>query len=97
MHGDYEAIDGGWSGTAIEDLTGGVTTMVAGNGVLRKDRLWREFVKSGEVDGEFVFALSARSGWSAQNGITLGHAYSVIQATEVQDEDGKKHRLVRVK
>lgn len=83
----------------MEDLTGGVTTVLAGNAVLRKDRLWRELVKSGEEDGEFVFALSARgSCWpAAQNGIALSHAYSVIKAVEVQDEEGHKHRLVRVR
>ncbi|KAK0386369.1 hypothetical protein NLU13_6206 [Sarocladium strictum] len=99
VHGDYEAIDGGWSGIAVEDLTGGVTTVLAGNAVLRKDRLWHELVKSGEVDGEFVFALSARScGWtSAHNGIALSHAYSVLKAIEVQDEEGNRHRLVRVR
>lgn len=66
---------------------------------MRKDRLWHELVKSGEVDGEFVFALSARScGWtSAHNGIALSHAYSVLKAIEVQDEEGNRHRLVRVR
>jgi hypothetical protein len=97
VHGDYEALDGGWSGIAVEDLTGGVTTVVAGNSVLRKDRLWRELVKSGEEDGEFVFALSAKSGWRSTNGIQLNHAYSVLKAVEVQDDDGKRHRLVRVR
>lgn len=74
--------------------------MVLGNRVLRKDRLWRELTKSGEENGEFVFALSAIGGHcmkDAQNGITLSHAYSVIKATEVQDEEGTRYRLVKVR
>ena len=96
IHGDYEAISGGWSGEAVEDMTGGVTTTVAANRVLKKDRLWKELVNS---DNEFVFALSAiGTGWDWQKGgLALGHAYSVMKATEEVDEDGKKVRLVLIR
>ena len=61
VHGDYEAISGGWSGEAVEDMTGGVNTTLAANRVLSKDKLWKELKNS---DGEFVFALSAMgTGW----------------------------------
>ena len=53
------AIEGGWAGSAVEDLTGGVTTMLLGNCVLRKDKLWREMLGLDETHSEFVFALSA--------------------------------------
>ncbi|KAI5458137.1 hypothetical protein BGZ63DRAFT_407440 [Mariannaea sp. PMI_226] len=99
VHGDYEAIDGGWAGNAVEDLTGGVTTVVAGNRVLRKERLWREMVTSDGEDSEFVFGLSASMhGWdSKKNGLVLRHAYSILQATEVEDEEGNKFRLVKIR
>jgi hypothetical protein len=95
-HGDYESISGGWSGEAVEDLTGGVTTTVATNRVLSKDKLWKELANS---DGEFVFALSAMgTGWDSQKGgLALGHAYSILQSREEVDEDGKKVRLVQVR
>ncbi|KAK4644612.1 hypothetical protein QC761_306400 [Podospora bellae-mahoneyi] len=96
VHGDYEAISGGWSGEAVEDMTGGVTTTVAANRVLRKDKLWKELVNA---DGEFVFALSAiGTGWdSYKGGLALGHAYSILKATEEVGEDGKKVRLVKIR
>ncbi|KAK4194521.1 putative calpain [Triangularia verruculosa] len=96
IHGDYEAISGGWSGEAVEDMTGGVTTTVAANRVLKKDKLWKELVNA---DGEFVFALSAiGTGWdSYKGGLALGHAYSILKATEEVDEDGKKVRLVKIR
>lgn len=98
VHGDYRALDGGWAGTAFEDLTGGVTTVVAGNRVLRKERLWREMVGSGGEDGEFVFGLSAAGpGTDSRNGLVLRHAYSILKATEVENEEGIKFRLVKIR
>lgn len=99
VHGDYQSINGGSVGAGLEDLTGGVTTIVAGNKVLRKDRLWRELVSSGGEDGEFVFGLSASNhgGDQRKNGLALGHAYSILQAREVENEDGKKFRLVKIR
>jgi hypothetical protein len=34
---------------------------------------------------------------SRKNGIVLSHAYSILKATEVEDEDGKKYRLVKIR
>ncbi|KAI1074465.1 calpain family cysteine protease [Whalleya microplaca] len=96
VHGDYDATDSGWPGEAVEDMTGGVTSTVAANRVLNKDRLWKELVNT---DGEFVFALAAMEtglDWK-KNGIALGHAYSILQSREEVDEDGTKIRLVQVR
>jgi hypothetical protein len=96
-HGDYEAIDGGYVGEGVEDMTGGVTTTIATNRVLRKDRLWKELTSS---DGQFVFGLSAiRVGRAeADSGVALGHAYTILQAVEVDTEDGRGSvRLVKIR
>ncbi|KAF4336333.1 hypothetical protein FBEOM_9786 [Fusarium beomiforme] len=98
VHGDYHALDGGWAGTAVEDMTGGVNTVVAGNRVLRKERLWREMLGSDGEDGEFVFGLSAGGpGEDHNNGIVLRHAYSILKVAEVEDDDGNKVRLVKIR
>ena len=97
IHGDYEAISGGFPGEAVEDMTGGVSTTVASNRVLRKDKFWKELVNA---DGDFVFSLSAvGTAWDVETkgGLAMGHAYSVLKATEEVDEDGKKVRLVRIR
>lgn len=72
---------------------------MAGNRVLRKERLWRELVCSGGEDGEFVFGLSAsdHGGDTRKNGLALSHAYSILQAMEVEDEEGKKFRLIKIR
>lgn len=91
-------MEGGWAGTAVEDLTGGVATVVAGNSVLRKERLWREMLGSDGEDGEFVFGLSASGpGDEHKNGITLQHAYSVLKVADVENDEGVKLRLVKIR
>jgi len=96
VHGDYSAISGGFSGEGIEDMTGGVSTTVISNRVLSKDKLWKELACS---DGDLVFACGAdRKGWADEKaGLALGHAYSILKATEEVDEDGNKVRLVQIR
>ncbi|OJJ96405.1 hypothetical protein ASPACDRAFT_1780, partial [Aspergillus aculeatus ATCC 16872] len=96
VHGDYEALSGGWSGEAVEDMTGGVTTTIATNKVLNKNTLWKELVNA---ERNFVFAASALGTgreWT-RGGLALGHAYSILRATEEEDENGKKVQLVLVR
>lgn len=93
-HGDYDAISGGWSGEAVEDMTGGVTTTIATKRVLRKQTLWKEL--SHDV-GDFVFALSAIGRAWSTSGVVLGHAYSILDATEIPDEEGNLIRLVKIR
>lgn len=93
LHGDYEAIYGGWSGEGVEDMTGGVTTTINAKRALNKDKLWKELAND---LGDFVFAASA-TGAGSQNGLFRGHAYSILKATEEVDEDGNKVRLVQIR
>jgi hypothetical protein len=99
IHGDYEAIEGGWSGDAVEDLTGGITTTLMSGRVLRKEKLWRELLGAGSEVGEFVFGLAASrdSEASSKNGLALNHAYAVVRAVELEDENGKKVKLLKIR
>jgi hypothetical protein len=98
VHGDYDAIAGGWSGEGVEDMTGGVTTKLVTNRILSKRRLWNELL---EVNKQFLFSASSPGTYGddsiARKGLTLQHAYSLLKAVEEEDEDGKKHRLVLIR
>jgi hypothetical protein len=98
VHGDYDAIQGGISGEAVEDLTGGVTTKIMTTRVLSKEVLWKELL---QVNKEFVFSASSPGSYggdsSARRGLALSHAYSVLKAVDAEDEDGKNHRLVLIR
>ncbi|KAF3043351.1 hypothetical protein E8E11_007806 [Didymella keratinophila] len=99
VHGDYDAISGGISGEAVEDLTGGVTSKTLTDRILNKERLWKELT---EVNKDFLFSASSPGAYGddsdARRGLALSHAYSVIKAVEEESEDGKtKHRLVLIR
>lgn len=73
--------------------------MMLGNCVLRKQKLWQEMIGVDEVNSEFVFALSATSDSGAQrkNGIVMRHAYSILKATEIEDDSGRKLKLLKIR
>ncbi|KAI1500300.1 hypothetical protein F5X99DRAFT_240931 [Biscogniauxia marginata] len=93
-HGDYAAIEGGFTGEGIEDLTGGVTTELYTTDILDKEYFWKEELM--KVNDEFLFGCSTgmwgASYWGERKGIVELHAYSVMRAVEM---DGQ--RLVLLK
>ncbi|KGO41167.1 Alpha/beta hydrolase fold-3 [Penicillium expansum] len=100
-HGDYSAIEGGFVGEALEDLTGGVTSEVLSSNILNKDRFWTEEIM--KVNKEFLFGCGTGlfSNWLEpsyhgpprdRKGIAEGHSYSIMDAREI---DG--HRLLRLR
>ncbi|KAI3322591.1 hypothetical protein HD806DRAFT_500471 [Xylariaceae sp. AK1471] len=92
-HGDYQAIEGGFTGEGIEDLTGGVTTELYTTDILDKEYFWTEELM--KVNDEFLFGCSTGMwgiGWGDRKGIIELHAYSIMRAVEI---DGQ--RLVLLK
>ncbi|UKZ78679.1 hypothetical protein TrVFT333_006425 [Trichoderma virens FT-333] len=99
VHGDYQALNGGWFSNGIEDLTGGITTVLPANGVLEKERLWNDMIHIGKACSEFVFGLSVseNSACIHKNGLITNHTYSILAATEVVDEFGVKTYLLKIR
>ncbi len=92
-HGDYAAIEGGFTGEGIEDLTGGVTSELYTTDILDKEYFWREELM--KVNDQFLFGCNTDiwgAGGGYRNGIVEVHAYSVMRAVEM---DGQ--RLVLLK
>ncbi|RYP22199.1 hypothetical protein DL767_009107 [Monosporascus sp. MG133] len=93
-HGDYAAIEGGFTGEGIEDLTGGVTSELYAADILDREYFWKEELM--KVNDEFLFGCNTDM-WGTgrmgdRNGIVELHAYSVLRAVEM---DGQ--RLVLLK
>ncbi|KAI4151733.1 MAG: hypothetical protein LQ340_003329 [Diploschistes diacapsis] len=95
-HGDYQAIEGGFTGEAIEDLTGGITTEIKTEDILDLDRMWEELLHCNQ---EYIFGCWTPS-WPNSKGESQGlhscHAYSVMKAQELVI-DGSPQRLVLVR
>ncbi|KAI7786764.1 calpain family cysteine protease [Diaporthe eres] len=83
-HGDYAAIEGGYGGEGIEDLTGGVTSEIYTTDILDKEHFWTEELM--KVNQDFLFGCSTGvwgRGWGERKGIVELHAYSVLKAREI--------------
>ena len=100
-HGDYSAIDGGFTGEAVEDLTGGVTTEIYSTDILDKEAFWRDELM--HVNNEFLFGCATgfyqdwldKTGETRERdrkGIDVSHAYSLMEAREV-----KGKRLLKIR
>ena len=81
----------------MEDLTGGITNVIASNSILYKERLWDELLCSRSDDGHLIFALSSGPGDKHNNGLVLSHAYSVLEAVEMEKQHGGIIRLVKIR
>ncbi|MCJ1405909.1 calpain 2, (m II) large subunit [Xylographa trunciseda] len=95
-HGDFSAVNGGWPGEGVEDLTGGVTTEIDTADILDKDQLWNEGLL--KVNKEFLFGAATRGyknpdlEGKGRQGIQDNHAYSILRAVNY-----KNTRLLLVK
>ncbi|KAI4661067.1 uncharacterized protein J4E79_005635 [Alternaria viburni] len=84
-HGDYSAINGGFVGEGIEDLTGGVTSEIFATDILDKDKFWHEELMN--VNKTFLFGCGQMGGiYGARKGIQEKHAYSVMEAREIDGQ-----------
>ncbi|MCJ1474171.1 hypothetical protein MMC13_002829 [Lambiella insularis] len=97
-HGDYGAINGGFTGEAIEDLTGGVTTELFTTDILDKDKFWRDELM--RVNDQYLFGCvtgcfddwKGGGQYTDRKGVVAMHAYSIMEAREINGE-----RLVKIR
>ncbi|KAG2011180.1 calpain [Coprinopsis cinerea AmutBmut pab1-1] len=87
LHGTYEALSGGQTAQALEDLTGGVNESWKIMDILDTDRFWEEELSKAGVDRFFDVSLArltknASQTYNTEN-LVFRHAYSVLRARQV--------------
>ncbi|KAG6844541.1 hypothetical protein H0H87_006131 [Tephrocybe sp. NHM501043] len=91
LHGNYAALDGGDAGEAIEDLTGGVTSLISIKDILSPDEFWRDELEAvaRREDRLFGCSFDTLKRYCSNdlypvnvNGLIGGHAYSVLRAVK---------------
>ncbi|KAK7017783.1 cysteine proteinase [Favolaschia claudopus] len=87
-HGDYSAVEGGFSTEAIEDLTGGISTFIKTKDIFDIDKFWTEELMNATKDRLFGCGFYG----SDKFGLFGGHAYSILRAKEVE---GKRFLVIR--
>ncbi|KAF9087956.1 hypothetical protein BGX29_000538 [Mortierella sp. GBA35] len=92
IHGDYETLTGGFTAEGIEDLTGGIASMMFTNDILDKDRFWEEEMKEVNKVTLMGCSIGFEEEHPEKHGIQSGHAYSVLNVAEYQGE-----RLVHIR
>ncbi|KAF9552248.1 cysteine proteinase [Agrocybe pediades] len=100
LHGNYASIQLGKECDGMEDLTGGVSTILLSKDILDTDKFWSD--ELGRANKDRVFGCSfntlnpSRKGYSEVpvfvQGLVGGHSYSVLRAVECK---GKKFVIVR--
>lgn len=98
----YEFLDGGDTVDALVDMTGGVHERFrfrkrnnddASSRIVDADSLWKIIFQSFSEKSLVGATIDVRDGrgdeYSQDNGLTLGHAYSVLNAYEILDNDGE--------
>ncbi|KAG9085226.1 hypothetical protein FS749_004601 [Ceratobasidium sp. UAMH 11750] len=83
LHGDYASLNGGFESEAIEDMTGGLSTMFHTHDILNTDKFWNEQLLRANKDrlfGCYIYPMA----WSSEvKGLHTLHAYSILDALEV--------------
>ncbi|RDD43006.1 Calpain-B [Trichoplax sp. H2] len=98
LAGSYEALKGGHSSEALEDFTGGVTEVID----LKKppNNLFDQILKSFErhsLMGCSIEASPNQIEHKLDNGLVMGHAYSVSKAVRVKVRGRSEEDLIRIR
>ncbi|KAL5482317.1 hypothetical protein ACEPAI_8911 [Sanghuangporus weigelae] len=94
LHGDFDAIEGGYTNEGIEDLTGGVSDSISVNDIMDPDEFWNTDLLRANEDllfSCFLFNPDKEDG-EVIKGLVNNHAYTVVKAVEFR---GKRFLMVR--
>ncbi|KAG8951563.1 hypothetical protein FRC04_005849 [Tulasnella sp. 424] len=109
LHGDYESLEGGFTSEGVEDLTGGVSTLIYRGDIPSVDDFWdEELSKVGKTRLFACFTPGSTPGGADLDlqplgaieieGLLTNHAYSITKAIKFTGRDGVyRGRFLRIR
>jgi hypothetical protein len=92
FYGNYAYINWGTTMEAVEDLTGGISTVFILKDHLNKSKLWKDLARKDDRDKLYAVSHLQTSKSKTTHGLYTQHAYSVLRAAEY---GGKKFVVIR--
>ncbi|PVF93386.1 cysteine proteinase [Serendipita vermifera] len=92
FYGNFAYINGGHAREAVEDITGGTSTVFILKDYLNKAKLWEELARKESRDKLYAVSFLQASKDKTTHGLLTKHAYSVLRAAEY---NGKKFVVIR--
>ena len=103
IFGSYQRIEAGTAGEAMYPLTGSPHKFFIHEDYERKDYIWQRIYQSDKMKFPMATAVASQADEELTRsdvkraGLVDAHAYSLIGAAIVEDDAGKKHRLIKIR
>jgi hypothetical protein len=75
MYGDYKALEGGFANEALEDMTGGVSSLINVPDILDPERFWHDELRNVKKDrlfGCYIWGITPE--WGSQTLVNGGQS-----------------------
>jgi calpain-15 len=103
IFGSYQRIEAGTAGEAFYPLTGSPHKRFFHEDFRRKDYIWNKIKKADSLGQPMATAVYSAADEDVSKsevkklGLVDAHAYSLIAAREIEDDSGKKVRLIQIR
>ena len=103
IFGNYERIEAGTAGEAMYPLTGSPHKFFIHENFIRKDYIWQRIYQADKMKCPMATAVASMADEDLTNkevkraGLVDAHAYSLIGATIITDDNMRKVRLVKIR
>lgn len=103
IYGSYQRIEAGTAGEAMYPLTGSPHKFFLHEDYERKDYIWQRIFMSDKMKFPMATAVASMADEDLSRkdvkraGLVDAHAYSLIGAQVIEDDNGKKVRLIKIR
>lgn len=103
IFGSYQRIEAGTAGEAMYPLTGSPHKFFLHEDYVKKDYIWMRIFQADKMKCPMATAVASQADEQLTRsdvkkaGLVDAHAYSLIAAKVITDDDGNRHRLIQIR